>query len=56
MDKEIIVWLILKQIIVIICFTLLSIICNHWWIILFSILMLNSDVTINDKEVNKRKK
>lgn len=56
MEKEIVIWCILKQIAVIICFTLLSIMCNHWWIILFSSLMLKSNVTIDNKEVNKRKK
>ena len=33
-------WLILKNIIAIICFTILAIVFNKWWIILFSIIFL----------------
>lgn len=33
-------WLILKNIVVIICFTVLAIVFNKWWIILFSLLFL----------------
>ena len=33
-------WLILKNIIAIICFTILAIVFNKWWIVLFSLLFL----------------
>jgi hypothetical protein len=35
-------WLVLKNIIAIICFTILAIVFNKWWIILFSILFLTT--------------
>ena len=35
-------WFILKNIIAIICFTILAIVFNKWWIILFSILFLTT--------------
>lgn len=40
-------WLILKNIIAIICFTILSIVFNEWWIILFSLLFIT---WFSDKE------
>lgn len=49
-SKEIMIWLILKQIIVIACFTILSISFNHWWIILFAYLFMNTTVTVNQKK------
>lgn len=33
-------WLILKNIIAIICFTILAIVFNKWWIIFFSVIFL----------------
>ena len=33
-------WLIIKNIIAIICFTILAIVFNKWWIILFSLIFL----------------
>lgn len=33
-------WLILKNIIAIICFTILAIVFNKWWIIFFSVVFL----------------
>ena len=33
-------WLILKNIIVVICFTILAIMFNKWWIIFFSLLFI----------------
>lgn len=41
MDKNKIYFiLVIKNIVSIICFTILSIVFNHWWIVLFSILFL----------------
>ena len=33
-------WLILKNIVAIVCFTILAITFNKWWIILFSLLFI----------------
>ena len=50
MRENIIIWIILKQICVMMCFTVLAVIFNHWWIVLFSMLFLNQ--TINYKNTN----
>ena len=33
-------WIIIKNIIAIICFTILAVIFNKWWIILFALLFI----------------
>lgn len=33
-------WFIIKNIIAIICFTILAIVFNKWWIVLFSLIFL----------------
>ena len=43
-------WLILKNIIAIICFTILAVVFNKWWIILFSALFYTSITTKGDNE------
>lgn len=35
-------WLIIKNIIAIICFTILAIIFNKWWIIFFAIIFMTN--------------
>lgn len=42
------IWLIIKNIIAIICFTILSIVFNKWWIIFFSIIFITTFSTKND--------
>lgn len=44
--------LVLYLIAVIICFTILAIVFNNWWLILLSILFLHIDVNVKDKEAN----
>lgn len=51
--KEIIIWTMLKQIVVLLCFTGLAIKFEHWWIVLFSYLFLNINIDYNEKNVNK---
>ena len=41
---------IIKNIVTIICFTILAIIFNHWWIIFFSLLFM---VKAEEKDDNK---
>ena len=40
---------IIKNIVTIICFTILAIIFNHWWIIFFSLLYMLKTETKEDK-------
>lgn len=46
-------WLILKNIIVIICFTILAIVFDKWWIVLFSALFYTS-ITSKEDDDNER--
>lgn len=41
---------IIKNIVTIICFTILAIMFNHWWIIFFSLLFM---VKVEEKDDNK---
>ena len=43
---------IIKNIVSIICFTILAIIFNHWWIIFFSLLFMVKAEEKNDNEEN----
>ncbi len=42
-------WLILKNIIVIICFTILAIVFNKWWVVFFSIVFMTTFESKGDK-------
>lgn len=51
MKNKLCIILVLKNIVSIICFTILAIVFNKWWLIFFSILFLtNFDVTYDTKE------
>lgn len=47
---------ILENIVIMICFTFLAWCFNHWWIVLFSLLVLNTRIpTGNDKNEGEDK-
>ena len=39
--EKILIWSIIKNMVTIICFTVLAIVFNKWWIVFFSALFLN---------------
>ncbi len=50
MKNKVFILLAIKNIVAIICFTILSIVFNHWWIVFFSLLFLT---TFEGKEENE---
>lgn len=51
--KNIVIMGIIKQIISLVCFTILAIVFNHWWIVFFSIIFMCLNVNINEKNIDE---
>lgn len=52
--NEMIKWTIIKNITSLICFTILAVVFNHWWIVFFSIIfmLVGKDLNIRIEEKN----
>lgn len=55
-NTKISVMLILENIVIVGCFTFLAWFFNYWWIVLFSLLILNTRIPTNGEEENKNDK
>lgn len=51
--KSTVIMGIIKQIISLVCFTILAIVFGHWWIVFFSILFMRLNVNINEKNIDE---
>lgn len=55
-NTKIIIMLILENIVIVGCFIFLAWFFNYWWIVLFSLLILNTRIPTNGEEENKNDK
>lgn len=51
--KNVVIMGTIKQIISLICFTILAIVFNHWWIVFFSIIFMCLNVNIDEKNIDE---
>lgn len=51
--KNVVIMGTIKQIVSLVCFTILAIVFNHWWIVFFSIIFMCLNVNIKEKNIDE---
>ena len=51
--KNVVIMGTIKQIISLVCFTILAIVFGHWWIVFFSIIFMCLNANIDEKNIDE---